>query len=94
MPDSLSNASTTSDASITPTLDLQALYEEFGLTKEDEEQLPEEPSDNSLKSWCLANGEWGARLLKEFNTEENDAHRVYIDRLTYGSNKEVIWTCQ
>lgn len=69
----------------------QTLYDEFGLNDDDQ---PDTAFPGTFKEKCLELGEWGQRLLREFNIEENLKRGIDLDTLTYGSNKKVSFTCE
>lgn len=48
---------------------------------------------NSLKSWCLKNGEWGDQLINEYIGENEDGQVISIDNITIGSIKKLNWKC-
>ena len=49
--------------------------------------------ENSLKSWCLANGSFGKQLLGEWTGLCKDDQRYAIDQVSFGSNKKFRWIC-
>ena len=54
-------------------------------------------SDNrnslTLRQWCLANGDDGNRILRDWTGELNTGEKIDIDLVTYGSGKKVKWVC-
>lgn len=48
---------------------------------------------NSLNPWCLANGEFGQRLLKEWTGFDENNQPVSMNSISYGSRKKVKWKC-
>ena len=51
-------------------------------------------SVNSLKSWCENNGEWGKKLLDEWNYELNSKLGYVPDNVAKSTDKKVYWTCR
>lgn len=50
-------------------------------------------NENSLKTWCLSNGSFGERLIKEWTGECTDGKHYKIDEVTKASNKKLKWIC-
>lgn len=46
---------------------------------------------NDLYTWCLNNGEFGKKLMEEFNEAENN---ISIHNISYGSQKKIKWRCK
>lgn len=49
---------------------------------------------NDLYTWCINNGEYGKRLLKEFKGVDADGHNISIHKVSKGSNKKIWWICE
>lgn len=47
--------------------------------------------ENNAYIWCLNNGEWGQKLIEEFDADENE---FKLEELTYGSNRKIHWKCE
>lgn len=50
-------------------------------------------TENSLKTWCSANGSFGERLISEWTGECEDNQHYEIDEVTRASNKKFKWKC-
>ena len=50
-------------------------------------------SDNSLKAWCLNNGDFGKLLMSEWTGEVEDKSNTNIIDISFGSNKKAKWKC-
>lgn len=50
--------------------------------------------ENSLKAWCLSNGDFGQRLLSEWTGICEDGRHYKIDEVSFGSShKKFKWIC-
>ena len=49
--------------------------------------------ENSLKTWCLHNGEFGKQLISEWTGEVGDKKDVSLDEVTKASGKKAKWRC-
>ena len=47
-------------------------------------------STNNLLDWCRSNGDFGALLMSQFNSELNSKS---MSELTYGSHTKITWRC-
>lgn len=70
---------------------LQAQYDALGIVPDSDE--PEIVIPGSFNAKCLELGEYGQRLLREYNYEENEKRGLYINEVGYGSVKKALWTC-
>jgi len=50
-------------------------------------------TSKTLKDWCLENGEFGQRLMREWTGVCEDGNTYPIDAVTFGSNKKFKWIC-
>lgn len=48
---------------------------------------------NSLKNWCLNNGDFGTRLIQEWTGECEDGKQYEIDEVAKSSAKKFKWKC-
>lgn len=48
---------------------------------------------NSLKTWCLNNGDFGKQLMQEWTGEVDDKSNVNLDEVSFGSHKKAKWRC-
>ena len=48
---------------------------------------------NSLKSWCLNNGEFGQQIIKEWVGLDENNQPIHLDGVARGSAKKVKWRC-
>ena len=48
---------------------------------------------NSLKNWCLNNGDFGQQLLQEWTGDCEGGRQYKIDKISFGSNKKFQWRC-
>ena len=49
--------------------------------------------NGSLYDWAMRHGELGQKLIREFDTEENEKEGIKMDELTSKSSKKIHWIC-
>lgn len=49
--------------------------------------------NGSLYDWALKHGELGQKIIREFDTEENEKSGIKIEELTSKSAKKIHWVC-
>ena len=49
---------------------------------------------NSLKTWCIENGEYGQQLLQEWTGIDENNNPIEIDKISRANSKKVHWKCK
>ena len=49
--------------------------------------------ENSLKTWCMQNGDFGKQLMSEWTGELEDGAETSLDEVAKASRKRVRWRC-